>query len=385
MKHKKFTRISQRNPEKMELIRALASKDQNVSYEAAAAIAVAFGETINTVIEAMPTLSRFYDEFQFEIGESPVMSVDDFFDLTAEGTIRVWGMAGGASSNMSSEVLAAGTDMFFHTAEIESATHQKKAYFAHGNPQKLQNTMNRLLQEVLVKREKLAANALMYALSQASTGGQSHVIATKQAGRVLPDDISSVLAIHARIYAAWNKGTAVGYRGKRPTTMVFSPEVAKSLREIAYNPINTRAADGAAPANTEDGIAAPNDMRQQFFAAAGVPQLYGLDYMEINEFGKNTVYNTLFDVYRGATTIKDYDGGNETTFDTASHQLVLFVDESAENGLVTSVRLDEDYGGKFALYPQEFAARERKVGWWGVENRGFQVVDDRVITGLVVR
>lgn len=373
----------EKSPEQIEVVKCLASKDPQKVYTALAAIGNFFGDLISEVINTAPTVSNFFTAMPFDEDEDPVIPVDLFFDLTAEDSIRIWSMAS-ADNLATSRLLTGQQEMRFDTYTLDGAVsfHQKRV--RRGRLDFVASAMNRILQEVLYKQETVAATALLTALAEAQTNSRRHVQRAVKAGIISPHDLNQWMTLSKRILTSWTKGTPDFNRGRGITDVLLSPEAAESLREIPYNPVNTRDADGSAVGATDSAIAAPDSIRAEMFGNAGLPGLYGLKFMEINELGTGERFNSIFDVAAGSTAYTDAQGSNSAVFNGSTTEIVVGIDRSRTNALVRPYITNEETGEAFTLQANEFHVREKKIGWFGSMNEGRLVLDNRALVGLIV-
>ena len=135
---------------------------------------------------------------------------------------------------------------------------------------------------------------------------------------------------------------------------------------MAYNLINTK--------GTKTDIAGTDTMRESVFNSAGIPEFYGVSIMEINEMGIGQKYNDLFDTVKGSAI----------TFDKATQELVMGLDLSKES-MLRAVATDSETGSEFDLVvDDQFVTRSQKVGYYGSLEEGRMLLDDRVLTGIIV-
>ena len=150
---------------------------------------------------------------------------------------------------------------------------------------------------------------------------------------------------------------------------------------MAYNPINTVAADGGAPANTEDGIAAPDAIRGELYKNAGIPEFYGLAIMELNELGANQRFTDLFTAQGGTYTRPDGTGGEAFA---NGDDIVVGVDRTRDS-LIRAVATDAESGSEFTLLADDqYSIRQNKIGYFGSVEEGRVVLDNRVLVGKMV-
>ena len=78
-----------RTEEQVELVKAMASKNRDVAYEAQVALAEFIGPVLAKVVNQAPTLSNLFSNFQFSADESPSIPMDLYYDITDEDYVTV--------------------------------------------------------------------------------------------------------------------------------------------------------------------------------------------------------------------------------------------------------------------------------------------------------
>jgi hypothetical protein len=250
----------------------------------------------------------------------------------------------------------------------------------------------------MLKQERTSANLLMTALAAASTGNDAtaannyHVFRTAAAGRFVLNDLNKLFTKIKRINASFVGGTPSGAR-RGLTDLVVSPEIVEELRGMAYNPINTKIAPvvAASTSNTAGNapVVATDEIRNQIFNQAGMPEFFGVSIMEILELGVGKKFNTIFDTVAGSTAYADHYsinayGGTATAFNGASEEIIIGLDRSRD-ALVRAVAVDSDTGSEFNLVADDqYTLRQGKIGYFGALEEGRMVLDNRALVGLIV-
>jgi hypothetical protein len=363
-----------RTPEQIELIKAMASKNRSVAYEAQVALAEFIGPVLAEVINNAPTLSNLFTTLQFNADDSPSIPLDLYYDITDEDYIQVYSqaVAGGLPQN---QVLPTASEMKIATYSLDSALSFDRRYAAKSRMDVVSKTFTRMAQEILLKQEKTSANLILTALANATTNGKDHVINAGTAGRFLLDDLNKLFTLAKRINTSFSKGTPVSRSSRGLTDLIVSPEVVQELRAMAYNPINTKASP-VAGATAADGIAAPEDMRTAIYNSAGIPEFYGVSIMEANELGVGQKFNTIFGAVAtaGSTTARTFN---------ASQEIIIGLDRSRES-LVRAVAIDSDSGSEFSLTADDqYSIRQNKIGYFGSLEEGRMVLDNRALVGVI--
>jgi len=389
----------ERTPEQVELVKAMASKNREVSYEAQIALAEFIGPVIAEVVNAAPTVSNMFNSLQFNADDSPSIPLDLYYDVTDEDYIQIWSQSvpGGLPTNT---VAPSQSELKFTTYRLDSALNFDKRYAARSRLDVVSKTFTRMAQEVMLKQEKTSATMIMTALANASTNSEAHVIRSSQAGRFLLSDLNKLFTKAKRINTAWTGGTPADRRGRGITDLLVSPEIVEEIRGLAYNPINTRggvgsnvdvsdAQDGSVPVVAGAGVIPAHDaLRERIFNSAGIPEFYGVGITEYNEMGVDQKWNTVFDVAAGSTTYADHYavntyGGSATVFG-ATEEICVGVDLSRDS-LIRAVATDSETGDEFTLLADDqFVTRSSKIGYYGSLEEGRVIIDDRVLTGLIV-
>lgn len=379
-----------RNEEHLELLKAMASTNREVSYDACVALAEFLGPVLAEVINNALTLSNLFQTLQYNKQDNPSIPLDLYADVFDEKYITVYSqsVAGGLPTNT---VQPTAAELKFATYSLDSAISFDKKYAAKSRLDVVGKSFTRMAQEILLKQERTSANLIMGALANAITGGAGdsykHVFRTAQKGRLLLDDINKLFTKIKRINSSFVGGTPAGSR-RGLTDLILSPEMVESLRSMAYNPITTKGPNGvSAPAAGDGaGLPAPDSVRNTIFSQAGIPEFFGVSIMEINELGIGQRFNTVFGVQAGSTTYAGHATGSPTTsnaFTAASEEIIIALDRSRDS-LIRPVAVDADKGSEFALVADDsYNIRQQKIGWYGSVEEGRVVLDSRALVGLI--
>ena len=366
-----------RTPEQLELIKAMASKNRSVAYEAQVALAQFIGPVIAEVINNAPVLSNLFTSLQFNSEDNPSIPLDLYYDVTDEDYVQVYSnsVAGGLPQN---QVVPTVSELKVATYSLDTAVSFDRRYAAKSRMDVVSKTFTRMAQEILLKQERTSANLIMGAVAGASTNGKDHVFRAATDGSFLLDDFNQLITRAKRINTAWNKGTPEGGR-RGITDIMVSPEAVKSLREMSYNPVNTKST-----AATGNDLAAPDSVRESVYnAGGGLPDFYGVSIMEVNELGVGQKFNTIFDTIAGTTQYADANGNNSAVFDDASDEILLGLDRGRD-ALVKAIAVDEENGSEFQLTADDqYSIRQNKIGWLGGIEEGRMVLDNRALAGIV--
>ena len=369
-----------RTPEQVELVKAMASRNKTIAYEAQVALAEFIGPVLAEVLNQAPTVSNLFQSLQFNADDNPSIPLDLYYNISDEDYVEVYSQshAGGLPTN---QVLPTASELKLATYSLDSAVSFDRRYAAKSRMDVVSKTFTRVAQEILIKQETTSATLLMTAVAGASTNSKPHVQSNRVSNKFTLADMNDLLTLAKRINTSFIGGTPTT-RTKGLTDLICSPEIVQDIRSIAYNAINSQDADGTPATDAGGGLAAPDELRMDIFRNAGIPEFYGLGIMEINELGKSQKFNTLFDTAAGSTTYTD--GGGSITFDTATDDFVLGVDR-AKDSLIRAVAVDEDSPSEFNLIADDqYSIRQNKIGYFGSIEEGRVVLDNRVLVGKII-
>ena len=365
-----------RTPEQVELIKAMASKNRAVAYEAQVALAEFIGPVLAEVINNAPSLSNLFTTLQFNADDNPSIPLDLYYDISDEDYITVYSqsVAGGLPQN---QVLPTASEMKIATYTLDSALSFDRRYAAKSRMDVVSKTFTRMAQEILLKQEKTSANLILTALSKATTNGKDHIINAGTDGRFLLDDLNRLFTLAKRINTSFSGGTPTNRASRGITDLLVSPELVQELRSMAYNPINTKgSAVAGTAAGNNNGIAAPESMRTDIYNSAGIPEFYGVSIMEMNELGVGQKFNTVFAGVAGAgsTTAQTFNSNKE---------IIIGLDRSRES-LIRAVATDSENGSEFSLTADDqYSIRQSKIGYFGSLEEGRMVLDNRALVGVI--
>lgn len=370
----------QETPEQVELIKACASKDKLIAEEARAAVAELVGPVISEVINNAPTVSNLYQTLAFSEDDNLSIPLDLFHDVTDEDYIRIHSqsVAGGLSTN---ELFPAHDELKFKTYTLDSAISLDKKYLRKGRSVDISKVFTRMAQEFLLKQEKTSINQLLGALIAADTkvngtaAAGNHVITATTTSQLQLDDFNRLITLSKRLWSSYSSGTPVGGATVGVTDLLMSPEMVEELRNMAYNPVNTR--PGSLTTSGATAIPATEDMRRQLMSQAGLPSFFGIGIIEVLEMGINQRYNKIFAALNTAA-------GSPVTFTQANDEIVVGIDRSKESLIRPAVREEGVSTEVNVQVDDQFVSRQNKLGWYGKIEEGRIVIEDRVLTGIIV-
>ena len=379
-----------RTPEQVELVKAMASRNRSVAYEAQVALAEFIGPVLAEVLNNAPTVSNLFQSLSFNADDNPSIPLDLYYDIADEDYVRVWSQshAGGLPSN---QVLPTASELKLATYSLDAAVDFDRRYAAKSRMDVVSKTFTRVAQEILLKQERTSATLLMTALANASTKSStatndSHIQACEIDNQFLLADINNMFTLAKRINSSWIGGTPTT-RSRGITDIIVSPEIVEKIRSMAYNPVNTRGGDGAGGAATDGSqnpLAAPESLRDELWRNAGMNSFLGLNILEFNEMGVGQKFNTLFNTAAGGATYTAPNSGNSFAFAGANDEIVVGVDRTRDS-LIRAIATDAESGSEMNLIADDqYSIRQNKIGYFGSIEEGRVVLDNRVLIGCAV-
>ena len=380
-----------RTPEQIELVKAMASRNRDVSYEAQVALAQFLGPVLAEVINNAPVLSNLFTNLSFNAEDNPSIPLDLYYDITDEDYIQVYSqqVAGGLPTN---QVLPTTAEMKITTYTLDSALSFDKRYAAKSRMDVVSKTFTRMAQEILFKQERTSANLILGALASASTNNLKHVQRANASNRFLLQDMNELLTLSRRVFTSFTGGTQPsGQAGMGITDLMISPEIEEELRAMAYNPINTKgnAISGGGGTDATDArntafVTAPDSVRVGLFNGGGVSSFYGVNLMVFNEFGLERKFNQIFDAVSSETFYKADGTSGGSAFDNAKDEILLGINRNRES-LIRAIAVDSESGSEFSLVADDqYSVRQNKIGYFGSLEEGRMVLDNRALFGKIV-
>ena len=348
-----------RTDEQVELVKAMASRDRHVAFEAQQALAEFIGPILAEVVNNAPTLSNLFTPFEFAADDSPSIPLDLYYDVTDQDYIKVYSTnaAGGLPS---SHVTPTHSELKLHTYRLESAVDFDKRYAARSRMDVVSKTFSRMAQEILLQQENNSAALLLGTLNDVAS---THLLSSTTVGVLLLDDFNRMLTKAKRLNPSWSGGTPERSRGI--TDLIVSPEIVQSLREMAYNPVNTKTV------GTGNDLAAPDSVRDAVYTSGGLPEFYGVSIMEIYELGAGQKYTKVA-------------GKLGSLVDGTRDDLVIGLDRSRD-AMLRAVAVDAESGTTLTVNADDqYVGRSKKVGWYAELEEGRTVINDKAMLAMKV-
>lgn len=385
-----------KTPEQIELIKAMGSRNSTVAREATEAIAAFLAPVLKKVLMTAGTVSTIYRDIEFEQDSDPSLPLDLFYN-EGQGYITVWSQsqAGGLPTSQ----IEGMKEIKFGTYRLDSAVSFNKKYARKSRLDVVSKAIERMVNEVLVKQELNGWAVVLKALAEAYTplyaGGQAvqttyaHTLAASQATYFLLADLNNLIIRIKRINESYSQNTPVQPYSHGITDLYISPELKGQIRAFAYNPINTASSDATAITGPRGQFLSDN-LRDEIFRAAGMQSIYGVNLVELVEFGTGQKYNTLFNQFAASSnSASQVQGSNgAANWTNASTQQICVGIDNTRGAFVRPVEIDAESGGTFSVLPDGqfdmYGPRVQKVGFFGFLEEGRVCLDARSTVGIVV-
>lgn len=375
--------ILKETPEQIELIKAMGSKNMSVAREATEAVAAFLGPVIKEVLQTAGTASRIYQDISFDEDSDPSIPLDLFYN-EGTGYVTVWSqhVAGGLPTSQVEGV----KELKFGTYRIDSAVSFNKKYARKSRLDVISRSIAKLIQEVLIKQERNAWAVVLKALAEASTttvnvipGAASntvkHVVPAATANTFVLNDLSNLLVRIKRINESFSGNTPVQPYTRGITDLYVSPEIKAQIRAFTWASLDTSAA------NTKQYL--PEDLKMDIYRNGGLESLFGINLVEMIEFGDGQKYNTLFNSFTAGQNVPGSNGGAWQ----AADQILVGVDNT-RGVFLRPVARQAESGGTFSVLPDgqfdAYGARVEKVGFYGFLEEGRLCLDARAVAGIAV-
>lgn len=363
-------------PEQIELVKAMGSKVQSEAREASEAFAAFVGPVVQEVLNHAGTASAIYTDAPYNEDDSPSFPLDLYYNA-GDNHVTVWSqsMAGGLPSSHVEGM----SELKIASYRLDSAVNFLKKYARRGRLDVVGKAVERMAQEVLVKQERNAWAVILKALGEASTNSLAHTVAAGTAGEFKVADLNTLMTRIRRLNDSFigDGATPENAYSNGITDLYVSPEVKAEIRGFSYQPMNTR--HGKVTTSGASDVALPDAVREDIYRSAGAQEIFGVNIVEMNEFGKNKRYNDLFDEFDSGNISPD--GG---TFATAGEEVLVGIDNS-RGAFIRPVAEQSDSGDQFvALADDQFVQRAEKMGFYGSLEEGRVCIDARAIAGIII-
>ena len=397
-------------PEQVELIKAIGSHNSVVAREATEALAAFLAPVVKKVLLTAGTASTIYRDIEFDEDSDPSIPLDLFYN-EGQGYVTVWSQtqAGGMPTSQSAGMV----EVKFGTYRLDSAVSFNKKYARKCRLDVISKSIERMVNEVLTKQEKNAWAVVLKSLAEANTpvyaGGQAvqatypHVGASVSTGtgtaNFLLADLNNLIVRIKRINESYAGNTPIQPYSHGITDLYVSPEGKAQIRAFAYNPINTASSDSSA-INGIRGQFLSSNLRDEIYKNGGLQNIYGVNLVELIEFGTQQKYNTLFGTFAysgtnsnsyvsaNGNTVNGITGGNWNTSTFGNTGQICVGIDNTRGTFVRPVAVQAESGGTFSVLPDGqfdmYGSRIQKIGFYGFLEEGRVCLDARAVVGVLI-
>ena len=355
-------------PEQVELIKAMGSKNPEISRPATEAFAAFIGPVVRRVLDQANTASYVYTDVEYDEDDNPSYPLDLFYNENGKDPYTtIWSqqMAGGLPSSQ----ISGNAELKIATYKLDSAVSFLKKYARKSRLDVVSKGIERMANEILVKRDRNAWAVILKGLAEAkgkwgSGAAGSNVVNNAVTGAVSLADLNSLLTKMKRLNASYANGTPAAAYSKGITDLFVSPEVVANFRAISFSAYGDPAAVGDGTyEQVGDGI------KDEMWRAGGFGNIFGMNIVEMYEFGTGQKYNTLYDTF--------------ATVNLAGTQEVLVGVDRSVDAFIRPVARNAETGSTFTALPDDqYATRQDKVGFYGGLEEGRVLLDGRAVVGL---
>lgn len=365
-----------KNAENTKLLKQMADKNLMKAMEAREAFAAFITQPILEVIESAPVINSLFDTYTYDYGTPPSIPLAPLFDIKSQDFIRVWTQSrpGGLATSQNMDV----SELMVSTYPLYSAVSFPLDYVRAARVDVVGAYLQRMAQEFLYKQEANSFSVLAASVMQASSEikgvATRHVIRSKTQGVVVPQDISALVTLMARINSSWVGGTPAGAT-RAITTLVGSPEFMEQIRNMAFEPLNTQRSTYV--------LGGPDKFRDDIYNAGGEASIYGMELVSVYDMGQGYPYNVLAGTYAGSTTYPGYNSGAAVAFAPGSEQILLGIDKRRPY-LARLVEADADTGATLTVQSDnQWSNRAETIGFYSKLREGRVALDARNVVSLV--
>jgi hypothetical protein len=352
-------------PEQVELIKAMGSKSPEISRPATEAFAAFIGPVVQRVLQQANTASYIYTDVEYDEDDNPSYPLDLFYEQNGkEPYVTIWSqqMAGGLPASQ----IAGNAELKISTYKLDTAISFLKKYARKSRLDVVSKGIERMANEILVKQDRNAWAVALKGLADAKADNVVEVLTNSGPVAFGLSDINALMTKMKRLNTAYPRGggTPQSAYSKGITDLFVSAECVEDIRAISFNPFSESAEQ------VGDGV------KDEMYRSAGFGNLFGVNIVDLYEFGVDQKYNTLYQASNIGGTLTGAGG-------TAGEQQIMVGIDRAAEAFVRPVARNSETGGTFTALPDDqYAQRQDKIGFYGGLEEGRVMLDSRAIVGL---
>ena len=369
----------EKNAANTKLFKLMAdTRNMTEAVKAREAFAAFITQPLLQVIESSPVVGNLFTTWTYDYGTPATIPLDSLFDIKQADFLKVWTQSrpGGLASSQNMDV----SELPVMTYAMASAINFPLNYIRAARVDVVANYLQRAVQEFLYKQEanSFAVLGAVAAQStyQAINSTPYQVLRSFTQGQVVPQDVSRLVTLMSRVNSSWVGGTPAG-AGRSITTLVGSPEFMEQIRNMAFEPLNTKLA-------TTYPLGGPEAFRNDIYTSVGNPSIYGMELVNVYDMGVGQKYNIVFGNYASTNAYPAYGQAASTAvFSPGSEQVVLGIDKR-QDFLVRLVETSPDDGSTLeVLSDNQWSNRSETVGYSMKIREGRASLDGRNVCSLI--
>lgn len=350
-----------KTPQQIELVKAMASPNKEVAARAREMFAAFIGPVCQKVLLNANTSNLFFKDVEYDADDYPSIPLDLFYN-EGSGYVQVWSQA--AAGGMPTSEVSGMNELKFSTYNLTSSVSFDAVYAKRGRLDVPAKAVERMINEVSVRQERNAYAVLLKAVADARTNSADHIILSTTASTLVPNDLLRMKTLSKRITMSYANGTPAAPR-KGITDLVVSPEIIELILAWSFS------------SNDASGNNIPASAREQLYRSAGNEEIFGITLHSLLELGTSRKYNTLFGTFAPAGV-----SHSAADFDPAADEVTIGLDMTAD-ALLRPVAVQDN--SQFSVQSDDqFAARAKKISFWGEVTESRVVTDGRALTAMIV-
>src|SRR5690606_31298646 len=132
------------------LVKAMASRDKLIAYQAQAALASFMSKIVAEVINNAATLSNLFTTLEYNADDNPSLPLDLYYDISDDDYVKIWSQSspGGLPSN---HVMPIQSELKMATYPLNTAVDFERKYAVNSRLDVVGKTFTRIAQEFLIK------------------------------------------------------------------------------------------------------------------------------------------------------------------------------------------------------------------------------------------
>jgi hypothetical protein len=369
----------EKNAANTKLFKLMAdTRNMTEAVKAREAFAAFITQPILNVIESSPVIGNLFTSWSYDYGTPASIPLAPLFDIKQADFVKVWAQSrpGGLASSQNMDV----SELMVSTYALTSAINFPLNYIRAARVDVVAAYLQRAVQEFLYKQEANSF-AVLGAVAAQSTyvlpnSTPYQILRSYTQGSVVPQDVSRLVTLMSRVNSSWAGATPAG-AGRSITTLVGSPEFMEQIRNMAFEPLNTKL-------GSTFPLGGPEAFRTDIYTSVGNPSIYGMELVNVYDMGIGQRYNIVFGNYASTNAYPNYGlAATTAAFAPGSEQIVLGIDKR-QDFLARLVETNPDDGSTLETLPDnQWSNRSETIGYYMKIREGRVALDGRNCVGLI--